>query len=69
MELSKEEQQNIKNAVPSTPKVRHGSQNKKVEAEGNSYNQLLSDESIIEEDRSSVVDKDKKVSINLNKNF
>lgn len=28
VELSKEEQNDIKNAVPSTPKVRHGSQNK-----------------------------------------
>tara|TARA_B110000285_G_scaffold233821_1_gene308802 strand:- start:2039 stop:2155 length:117 start_codon:yes stop_codon:yes gene_type:complete len=33
------------------------------------YFALPSDQSIIEEDRTSVKDKDKNVSINLNKNF
>jgi len=33
------------------------------------YFDLASDNSIVEEDRSSVKDKDKNISINLNKNF
>ena len=54
--------------VPSTPKTKHvGAFDKKKADEG--YFDLASDNSIVEEDRSSVKDKDKNISINLNKNF
>ena len=59
----------MKDFVPSTPKVGHGDSNKKGDNRKGDYFEIPSEQSIVEEDRSSVKDKNKHVSINLNKNL